>query len=153
MLEFPYLSRRISHQASPNLPSGTQFRFRPVITATIIETTDLRQTNAVLDTGSDECLFPSSFLKLIGGTPRSDSGHAITWRGTRYPPVYVDVSLRLDDLASNYQWGATVAFTPAPIKYALLGMTGCLQYFDARFRGADKVVELEANWTYPGTES
>jgi hypothetical protein len=151
MLEFPYLARRISHKLPPNLPDGEQFRFRPIVTATVIGTSDQRQTDAVLDTGSDECLFPVSFLNLIGGKPRPTSGHMITWRGTRYSLVYADIVLGLDDLANKYQWQATVAFTAAPIKYALLGMTGCLEYFDARFRGADRVVELVANWKYPGT--
>ncbi len=150
MLEFPYLPRGLRHPSPPNLPPGARFRFRPIVTITIIGPTARRQTDAVLDTGSDECLFPFSFLKLIGGVPRIEVGHRITWRGTSHALVYADISLMLADRSSSYQWQATVAFMPAPIKYALLGMAGCLEHFDARFRGADRTVELDANWTYPG---
>jgi hypothetical protein len=56
------------------------------------------------------------------------------------------------DDASTYRWSTVAAFTRAPIKFSLLGHTGCLQYFDTRFLGADRAVELEANWTYPLTK-
>jgi hypothetical protein len=58
----------------------------------------------------------------------------------------------LADDTSTYRWPTIVAFTPAPLRYSLLGMAGCLQYFDARFLGADRTLELDANWTYPGTK-
>ncbi len=65
---------------------------------------------------------------------------------------YADITLLLADDVSAYSWPATVAFTTAPLKHSLLGLAGCLEYFDARFFGADRIVEMEANWTYPGTK-
>jgi hypothetical protein len=153
MLQFPYLPRRLRPPAPPNLPATSHFRLRPIVPVTLIGPTNLRHRDqAVLDTGSDECLFPEIFLHVIGGMLRPETGYSITWRGTAYPIRYADISLMLADDASSYRWPATVAFTSAPLRYALLGTAGCLQYFDARFLGADRTVELEANWTYPGTK-
>jgi len=44
-----------------------------------------------------------------------------------------------------------IGFSPAPIRYPILGLAGCLQYFDARFRGEDRIIELEINRLFPGT--
>jgi hypothetical protein len=65
--------------------------------------------------------------------------------------TYADVLLQLTDDVTTYRWPATLAFTQAPLKYSLLGIAGCLEYFDARFLGEARIVELETNWTYPGT--
>ncbi len=152
MLEFPYLPRPLRLPPPPNLPSNDAFRFRPILPVTLVGPTDRRfTTDAVLDTGSDECLFPLSVIRRIAGTLRVETAYSITWHGTAYPIRYADISLMLADDTSTYRWPATVAFTAAPLRYALLGMAGCLQFFDARFLGADRTVELEANWTYPGT--
>ena len=153
MLHLPYVSRALAQPPPPNLPSGTHIRFRPIVRVTLVGPTETRhRAHAVLDTGSDECLFPMDFLDLIGGTTRPESTHHVTWRGTRYPIQYAEISLLLTDNASTYRWSTVAAFTSAPIKFSLLGHTGCLQYFDARFLGADRTVELEANWTFPGNK-
>jgi hypothetical protein len=39
------------------------------------------------------------------------------------------------------------------MRYPILGNCGCLQFFDARFRGEDRVVEIETNRSYPGTKA
>jgi hypothetical protein len=153
MLQFPYRSRPIRTQPPPSISAGTVYRHRPIIQVTLIGPTNLRHsTLAVLDTGSDECLFPISFLSFIASTPHPDTKHSVTWRGNTYPFLYSDIAVLLTDGVGTYRWPATVAFTPAPVRFCLLGIAGCLEYFDARFRGADRIVELEANWTYPGTK-
>jgi hypothetical protein len=37
--------------------------------------------------------------------------------------------------------------------YPFLGLAGCLEFFDARFRGADRLAELETNRLFPGNTS
>ena len=49
------------------------------------------------------------------------------------------------------RWPAVIAFSQAPLRYPILGLSGCLQYFDARYRGEDRIVQLETNRAYPGT--
>jgi hypothetical protein len=153
MLQILYMPRPIKPPTPPNHPPGTTYRYRPILPVTLVGPADRRHgTHAVVDTGSDDCLFPIGFLARIGGTPCPETGHHVTWRGSTYPILYANITLMLADDTSTYTWPTIVAFTPAPIKHSLLGIAGCLQYFDARFRGADRTVELEANWTYPGTK-
>lgn len=45
---------------------------------------------------------------------------------------------------------STVGFSAAPIQYPLLGQIGCLEFFDARFFGQLRIVELETNAAFPG---
>jgi hypothetical protein len=37
--------------------------------------------------------------------------------------------------------------------YPILGTCGCLQFFDSRFLGEDRLVEIETNRTFPGTKA
>ncbi len=153
MLQFPYAARRLPATPPPNLLPSATHRYRPIVPLTLIGPTGRQHlATAVLDTGSDECLFPRIFQHIIAAQTRPEVGHRVTWRGGTFPLVYADVSLELADEITTYRWPATVAFTQAPLKYSLLGIASCLEYFDARFLGEDRVVELETNWTYPGTK-
>jgi len=67
--------------------------------------------------------------------------------------IRADADLVLTDEISVWRWRALIGFTPAPIRYPILGQAGCLQFFDARFLGASLAVELEVNQTYPGTQN
>ncbi len=106
----------------------------------------------MLDTGCDDTIFPTAIMQLIGAVALPDRGSRIVWHGKRFSIQHAQVHLFLADDVSTYSWPAIVTFTPAPLKYPLLGTAGCLQYFDARFLGADRAVELEANWTYTGAK-
>ncbi|HTU91552.1 MAG TPA: hypothetical protein VMF69_15825 [Gemmataceae bacterium] len=89
----------------------------------------------------------------IGTTLRPDTGHRIRWRGQFHPLRFADTELELDDGSGKCRWPAIVAFSPAPMTYPLLGLAGCLEFFDARFRSADRLAELEKNRVYPGSTS
>jgi len=65
--------------------------------------------------------------------------------------LFGDVELVLADDASECRWPAVVAFSPAPIRYPILGICSCLQFFGACYRGADQIAEIEPNRLYPGT--
>ena len=67
------------------------------------------------------------------------------------PVRYARVTLRLTDGHEQREWPAWVGFTPAGLVYPVLGFAGCLQFFDAHFRGAREEVELTPNGLYPGT--
>ncbi len=61
-----------------------------------------------------------------------------------------DVELELSDDVSVWLWPAIVAFSAAPLPYPLLGHCGCLEFINAKFLDADRLVELETNRLYPG---
>jgi len=67
------------------------------------------------------------------------------WRGQRHPLRFGNVELELTDGTGTVHWPATVAFSPANIRYPLLGVGGCLEFFNVRLWGADHRLELEPN--------
>jgi hypothetical protein len=67
------------------------------------------------------------------------------------PIRYAEVTLRVTDGREFREWRARVGFTSAPLKRALLGFAGFLQFFTATFHGDREEVELAVNSLYPGT--
>ncbi|SRR6266849_2734983 len=155
MLRFPYQDELLAGPRPPSLPAGTTVRWRPLVPVEIFGPTGLvrRFGRAVLDPAADDSVFPLDTARRLGVHLRPDSGHRLRWRGQLHPLRFGDVELILADHASVYRWPAVVAFSPATIRYPILGTCGCLQFFDARFLGADRVAELNANRSYPGTSS
>jgi hypothetical protein len=81
-------------------------------------------------------------------------GNAVRWRGQRYALRFGQVDLELaDESGSVWRWSATVGFSPAPIRYPILGNAGCLVFLNAMFRGFDRIAELETNNSYPGMKT
>ncbi|MCE9526428.1 MAG: hypothetical protein K8R36_10275 [Planctomycetales bacterium] len=64
---------------------------------------------------------------------------------------YGDLDFEVTSGGSGFQWQASVGFSAAPIPYALLGIRGCLQFFDATFCGKDLAIELTINRSFQGT--
>ena len=141
MLRFPYL---------PDL-AGTAVRWRPLTRVDVIGPTGRRRYKALFDPGSDESVFPIAIVRPLGVTLRPDTREKLRWRGQIYDLRFGDVELELTDNVSTYRWPARVGFSTAPMPYVLLGYRGCLQFFDATFRGAACVIEADANPAYPGT--
>ena len=55
----------------------------------------------------------------------------------------------IDEDGMAIKWRAIVAFTQASVRYPVLGICGCLEFFSARFLGDDRIVELEPNDSCP----
>jgi hypothetical protein len=106
-----------------------------------------------LDPGSDDTIFPLDAATLIGAPLRSEANHSVRWRGRRYALAFGDVYLELVGDTETWRWPAVIGFCDAPIRYPLLGIAGCLQFFNATFLGARRVVELEKNRSYPGVNT
>lgn len=153
MLRFPYQDEPLSGPAPPSLPPSAAVRWRPLVPVTIIGPTGKRRVfpRAVLDPGADDTIFPLAVAGLIGAALRPDGGHSLRWRGQGYSLQFGDVELELSDGTQIQRWSAVVGFSPAPLRYAILGLCGCLQYFDARFLGESRFIELEANRSFLGT--
>lgn len=153
MLRFPYQDEPLSARPPPSLPPATTMRWRPLVPVTIIGPTAKRRvfSRAVLDPGADDTTFPLTIANLIDVTLRPDSGHNLRWRGQSYSLRFGDIELELSDGIEVRRWPAIVGFSLAPLRYPILGLSGCLQFFDARYLGATRLVELDPNLTFPGT--
>jgi hypothetical protein len=107
---------------------------------------------SLLDTGSDDTVFPDPVAALIGvDLTRSPAIPVNRPGGQKIAIRFADLFLRLTDGKEFREWPATVGFTPAAMPYPLLGFAGCLQYFTATFRGDLEEVELTINALYSGT--
>jgi hypothetical protein len=109
-------------------------------------------TDALLDTGSDDTVFPESLAASIGLDLRNAPiGQATTANLSNAPLHYAQVHLRITDGKEQREWPAWVGFTPAKLHLPLLGFAGFLQFFTATFHGDREYVELTVNSLYPGT--
>ncbi|MBV9123858.1 MAG: hypothetical protein JO112_10915 [Planctomycetes bacterium] len=106
----------------------------------------------MVDTGSDDTVFPGYVARIIGldltqAPTRTASGVG------KVPAVIhlAEVILKITDGREIREWPARDGFTSTPLKSPLLGFAGFLQYFSANFQGDQEVLELTVNSLYPGT--
>jgi hypothetical protein len=153
MVRFSYQDEPLTGPEPPSLPPGTLVRWRPLVPVTIIGPGGLQRDfgRAILDDAADDTVFPLDTAGSLGVGLYPDTGHRARWRGQLHALRFGKVELVLTDFRSTRGWPAMVGFSPAPLRYPILGQTGCLQFMDPRFLGADLVAELETNRTYPGT--
>jgi hypothetical protein len=129
---------------------------RPYVPIRIIGPSGSRRfSRALVDSGSDDTIFPLVAAKMIGVSSFKQSPGVsqmrIRWRGQSYLVEFADVELELSDAATTLRWPATIGFSSAPIPTPLLGQTGTIEFIDAKIIGADALIELEPNArTFPG---
>jgi hypothetical protein len=131
---------------------GRMGRPRPVVTVGVLGPTGSWTGTALLDTGSDDTVFPEDVAALIGlDLTNAPTGSASGVGMVAAPIRYAEVRLRLTDGNEFREWPARVGFTPTPLKRGLLGFAGFFQFFTATFDGERELVELSVNSLYPGT--
>jgi hypothetical protein len=131
---------------------GALARHRPIVPIRIVGPLASRLLDGCLDSGSDDTVFPRSLARKLGidltGAPE---GEAHPVGGARIPYAYAAVTLRLTDGAEACEWQATVGFVDLPLRWALLGHAGFLDYFDTELRGARREAFMTPNGRFPGT--
>jgi len=147
-IRFPYLP--------PLGVASPAVRYRPMVPVTVVEPDSGRFfhiNEAILDTGADDTVLPFGIATNIGVSlpPFSGIRQRIIWRGLAHPFVLADVELIITDNVITYRWRAKVAFSTAQTTQPILGRAHCLDFFNATFRGADRVVELAPNASFSGT--
>lgn len=149
-LFFRYTLKPVNHSIVSL--GGRWSRPRPLITVSIVGTSNTIAAEGLLDTGSDDTVFPESTALRLGIDLRSAPiGQMRTATLRSYPVRYAQVRLRLTDGVEQREWPALVGFTPAPLNHPLLGFAGFFQFFTATFHGDREQIELTVNGLYPGT--
>jgi hypothetical protein len=137
----------------PIVPLGGRWsRPRPLITVTVIGPTGTRVDRGILDTASDDTVFPETVAADIGlDLTQAPTGVASGVGGTNVLLRYAEVTLRITDGRERREWQSWVGFTRVRLNRPLLGFAGCLQFFAATFLGDREEVELTVNRLYRGT--
>ncbi|MDZ4659588.1 MAG: hypothetical protein SH868_18610 [Bythopirellula sp.] len=148
-MRFRYASYEI--EPSPTVPEGIVYRPEAIILVGGPSGTESIQ--ALLDTGSDETVFPASLAKLLGvelNYGAMSKASAVGGHEVRLVPGQVTLELSQGD--ESYRWRSTVAFleTDEPEdEVALLGYAGFLEFFQATFDSETYEVTLLANNRFP----
>jgi hypothetical protein len=149
-LRFSYAGIR---KKAPIVPlDGRLERPQPPVGVTLIGPSGTWLLSALVDTGSDDTLFPEKVADLIGvDLERAPVGTGAGVGAGSVPVRYAQVTLRIADQRERREWRGWVGFTSANIRLPILGFAGFLQYFTASFHGDREEVELAVNSRYAGT--
>src|SRR5712692_6505958 len=137
-MRFPYLVDR-ARTPQATLAGGMD-RPRPILAVKVLGPGGKQMIDGHVDSGSDDTVFPLWVSAMIGldvsKAPEQDI--QLVGRGASFRARIAHVELRISDGRETCQWPAIVAFVPLPMRRALLGHAGFLQFFDSNFRGADR---------------
>lgn len=145
--------RYTSYEADPSatLPSGVLYR--PEVTVDVIGPRGMETIQALVDTGSDETVFPVSLALAIGvQLDRTTIGQASGVGGHVVQLVPGNVTLQVAQGGRKCRWESTVAFLEVEQpedEVALLGYAGFLEYFRATFDSQSHELELTPNDRFP----
>ena len=149
---FPYLPLP-TRGPVPSL-GGATVRHRPIVSIRIFGPLGSRLYDGCLDCASDDTIFPLWLAHRLGidlrGAPQ---GEARPVGGMIIPYSYAAVTLRLSDGVETCEWQATVGFVDLPLRWALLGHAGFLDFFDTELRGGRREVAMIPNNLFPGTRT
>jgi hypothetical protein len=149
-MRFPYVRLPTRRPVYPL--GGVAVRYRPMVALRVAGPSASRILDASLDSGSDDTLLPAYLAGRLGvdlaGAPE---GEAKAVSGVPVPYRYARVALRLTDGYEECEWPAIVGFIAAPMRWAILGHAGVLQFFDVRLLGERRDAVLTPNSTFPGT--
>jgi predicted aspartyl protease len=122
-------------------------RWRPLVPITIFNPGGTKYryfTKALVDTGADETVFPEDLIQILGLTPLASSGR-IVWRGRTHPIRFAETLISISDGTTDCRWRPVIGFSSARIGYPILGQNGGLEFFDAKFNGNQRNVDIETN--------
>ncbi len=148
-MRFPYIALPTRRPVYPL--GGASVRHRPLVALEVRGPSGTRPLTATLDSGADDTLVPTYLAAPLGiDLARAPTGESGTVGG---PPVlYNDatVRLRLTDGYEECEWDAIVGFVAAPMRWAILGHAGALQYFDLQLLGYRREALITPNTAFPG---
>jgi hypothetical protein len=150
MLSFPY--RRVRRRTPSLALGGQQFLPRPILVVSVVGPLTTRPVDGLIDSGSDEVVFPEALAATIGIDLTAAPTQMIDLADRRQVAVrFAPVTLRIAAQAERREWQTWVGFSPALTRHGLLGFAGFQQFFTVALRGDAEVAELTVNTLYPGT--
>ncbi len=148
-MRFRYASYEVD--PSPTVPSGVLYR--PEVTIDVVGPRRIETIQALVDTGSDETVFPASLANAIGvQLDHASAGQASAVGGHAVQLVPGSVMLQVTQGQETYRWHVTVGFLEVEEpedEVALLGYAGFLEFFRAVFDSHSHELELIPNDRFP----
>lgn len=140
--------RYASYEVEPSLTVPDGVLYRPEIVIDVIGSRRTETIQALVDTGSDETVFPMSLARAIGvQLERDATGQASAVGGHAIELVPGSVTLEITQADVTYRWDAVVQFLDVDQpedEVALLGFAGFLEFFKATFDGDSRELQLTA---------
>lgn len=148
-MKIPY--RSYPTQPAPGFEKG--LIYRPLVPILVIGPTGEIGFEALVDSGSDQTIFPRADALKVGA--RFDENHLSYIKG-RLPSndeeliLGKDIELAMRIGSETYRWPATVWFSDLAKGTPILGHSGFLEYFDVTFFGEKHELEIKPTKNFPG---
>ncbi|HEV3143662.1 MAG TPA: hypothetical protein VGZ47_07255 [Gemmataceae bacterium] len=147
-MTFRYTKYPVVHPIWPL--HGRSDRPQPVVTITALGPKAARAFPALVDPGADDTVFANQTAQIIGIDLTTAPSGSSFGSSIGVPVRYAEITLRLTDGIEQREWPARVAFAQVPLRRAVLGFAGVLQFFYSLFDGEREELELTINANYPG---
>ena len=148
-MKFAYMGLSVS-QPTPAMRGATA-RLRPIVPIHILAPRTLSPIDACIDCAADDTVFPSHVAARLGIDPvTSPQGQIRLIGGTVINVNYAAVTLLLSDGFETCEWDTIVGFATVPMRWALLGHAGFLEFFDVQLLGARREAIIVPNTSFTG---
>ncbi len=140
-----------SHIGIDPISGEPQYVMRPEVTITIHGPTRSQQYHALVDTGADYSVLPTSVAQQLGIATQPTVGlGATSVGGHKLATTFGDVEFEISDERESFRWPTTVLFYDAKDEIVILGHVGFLHYFIAQFDGYAMELSLTPVEDFPG---
>jgi hypothetical protein len=107
--------------------------------------------DACIDSAADATVFPPHWATRLGiDLGAAPKGQAQAVGGAIIHVSFAPVTLLLSDGYETCQWDTVVGFSAAPMRWALLGHSGFLEFLDVQLLGARREALLSPNAAFAG---
>jgi hypothetical protein len=133
-------------------PAGSgAVRHRPIVPIHIVAPRLLPPLDACIDSAADDTVFPPHWATRLGiDLGAAPKGQAQVVGGGIINLVLAPVTLLLSDGYETCEWDALVGFSATPLRWALLGHSAFLEFFDIELLGARRETIIKPNAHFPG---
>ena len=148
-MKFAYLPLPV-RQASPAM-GAAKVRYRPIVPIHVVAPQQLPPMDACIDSAADDTVFPPHLAARLGiSLATAQMGQARLVGGNVINVHYAPVTLLLSDGFETCEWDAMVGFATVPMRWALLGHSGFLEFFDVQLLGAQREAIIVPNTSFSG---
>lgn len=147
-MKFAYMPLPV-RQKSP--AATAKMRHRPIVPIHMIAPRLLPPLDACVDSAADDTVFPPHWATRLGiDLAAAPKGQAQVVGGSIIHVSFAPVTLLLSDGYETCEWDTVVGFSATPLRWALLGHAGFLEFFDVQLLGAHRETVIMPNTAFTG---